>query len=285
MAVRHSSTFRFMDLPVELRLMVYDFLPIRTKHVMFDGGNVEFYAPIITAVVYQVPVQVLRVCKGIRDDAQSILKVKMKVVKNITPRVMMDTSCTELLLGEDGLLTFNLFWFMALEDNGDADFRKWLAKRTATGHSLAKMQGSVLQFLQQAGLQMLEQGQKQNSVDSDNFTVSDDFSFYFALNMQDHLHRETHSMPTNGVDQIHARLRLSGLMMRHLPWRLQADFRCWRLIRTEQSTADAIFRWRVPPGSQGRSNAKSASRFGIGLGELGKRLQLDEGWQVEERLC
>jgi hypothetical protein len=123
MAAHPRQVFRFMDLPRELRLMIYEFLPITTRHQTLhvsNPGHVEYLhaAVSLTVVLLESSVQVLRVCRVIRHEALATIELQLQRMGEITPRVMVDSSALRLLVGAQSLL-FHLLadWFHTIRGN------------------------------------------------------------------------------------------------------------------------------------------------------------------------
>jgi hypothetical protein len=86
MATR-DPPFRFMDLPVELRLMVYEFLPRTIKHTYIvpaaTASNPQPQVELIL-ITKHVPVVILATCREVHAEAKTI-------VWNIVKRFILDS--------------------------------------------------------------------------------------------------------------------------------------------------------------------------------------------------
>lgn len=84
--------FRFLDLPKELRLMVYERLPVRITHHHIDYCNANYVDRTgrATLILRGVPAQVLVICRLIHDEAKTIIMAKIDSISNRLPRVIME---------------------------------------------------------------------------------------------------------------------------------------------------------------------------------------------------
>ncbi|EUC49105.1 hypothetical protein COCMIDRAFT_85699 [Bipolaris oryzae ATCC 44560] len=87
----------FLDLPLELRLMVYEHLSITTKHLVLEHALGEYgRASTIRLVVKSAPVEILRTCRLIHQEAHSYVNrlvercQRLQVIVDLT---MMRTFC------------------------------------------------------------------------------------------------------------------------------------------------------------------------------------------------
>tara|TARA_R110002003_G_scaffold40_12_gene2751 strand:- start:1905 stop:2693 length:789 start_codon:yes stop_codon:yes gene_type:complete len=166
MAALQQAHFRFTELPAELRLTIYEFLPIQTKHVVVDNET-DADSAVTTLLIQQVPVQLLRVCRLVHNEAKGILALKLRSVREATPKIIMDAGVKGALLErKDGILTHTVAWFRALRESERADFREWTAKESSRRASPAQLSRSTLYFVQQAGIQMLHQWRTRVFVDT-----------------------------------------------------------------------------------------------------------------------
>jgi hypothetical protein len=87
----HSTPFPFLRLPKELRLMVYDFLPIRITHVFFRSWIDQKWSSTLTLVVKTIPgLALLTTCKLIHSEAFPILHRKMLAVQRSPVQIIMN---------------------------------------------------------------------------------------------------------------------------------------------------------------------------------------------------
>ncbi|KAF2624739.1 hypothetical protein BU25DRAFT_413284 [Macroventuria anomochaeta] len=89
------QTFRFLDLPLELRRFVYNFLPIRTKHTVIYGGMPENHLSedkpaTFTLNTKIISAQLLCTCRQINLEAKPYVERILAVIKEDIPRITMD---------------------------------------------------------------------------------------------------------------------------------------------------------------------------------------------------
>ena len=68
-----AEFFRFLDLPTELRLMVYEYLPNRTRRIEFVKMDGEKVNTSFTLIINSAPTTILRTCRLIHQEAERIV--------------------------------------------------------------------------------------------------------------------------------------------------------------------------------------------------------------------
>jgi hypothetical protein len=89
----NPQTFRFPDLPKEIRLMVYERLPCKVSHYALTGPSVPSNRTSINLVYVTLPgVAILATCRGIHNEAESILRPHLLAIQKQPVRLIMPTS-------------------------------------------------------------------------------------------------------------------------------------------------------------------------------------------------
>jgi hypothetical protein len=159
MATQGQQAFRFLNLPAELRLIVYEFLTIHMRHhtvytMKPSVAKPDDEHPSVTIILHQVSVQILRVCHAIRNEAQAIMALQVERIREHTPRIIVDSGAVQLLSQRAGILTHTTYWLEALRADEGIDFDDWVRPREL------QVPDEVLCFIRQAGIQMSAQWQK-----------------------------------------------------------------------------------------------------------------------------
>ncbi|KAF1993448.1 hypothetical protein P154DRAFT_567993 [Amniculicola lignicola CBS 123094] len=91
-----NSPFRFLDLPKELRLMVYDRIPIITKHSTFTRSNyteqVNSHHPLVYTfiiITQSISISILTTNHQIHSEASDIIAKKVADVLSKRPKIMV----------------------------------------------------------------------------------------------------------------------------------------------------------------------------------------------------
>ncbi|KAF2026741.1 hypothetical protein EK21DRAFT_115471 [Setomelanomma holmii] len=95
------ARFRFLDLPQEVSLMVYELLPIKVSHISFGLNNtdsLELVRACFPAVV------ILSVCYQINAKAQSILISRLNALREAPLRIVFNID----IISDDA----RLFWLL-----------------------------------------------------------------------------------------------------------------------------------------------------------------------------
>lgn len=114
-AAQAAQTFRFLDLPLEIRLIIYNFLPITTKHhelvdptppeALYEGFPVlansayTFKPPPITLVEKNVPVALRATCRQINRESFDAFRRKLKYISQEPVRLMVHAHSLKHVVG------------------------------------------------------------------------------------------------------------------------------------------------------------------------------------------
>jgi hypothetical protein len=72
-----TQPFRFLDLPAELRFIVYEHIDFMTKHYTLEGTDAPENSSTITFVPKNLPVRILAIFQLINNEAKKFLRPKL----------------------------------------------------------------------------------------------------------------------------------------------------------------------------------------------------------------
>ncbi|KAF2870091.1 hypothetical protein BDV95DRAFT_608113 [Massariosphaeria phaeospora] len=138
-----TKSFPFLDLRKEIRLMVYERIPVTTTLQKGPGVALtdEEYVqtvlkkeppPQITIVRHSVSLAILRTCRQVREEASDILKLKVDDIRSYPTKIIIDCQNLRGTVVEHGILVHLIrpdvpsSWLSQGVAAGDA-FRIWIA--------------------------------------------------------------------------------------------------------------------------------------------------------------
>ena len=85
-----GALFRFLNLPVELRLMIYDCLPLKTRHHIIIIGGDGSPDPVLVIVSRRIPgISILTTCHKIYNEAM-VLRQRVTALSIRPLRLIID---------------------------------------------------------------------------------------------------------------------------------------------------------------------------------------------------
>lgn len=156
MADTEHQSFRFLDLPSELRLMVYEMLPVKiTRHEFVQQSDLPQYFALID---FAAPVAILATCRQIYEEADAILSSKLQQLQSsethcAIPRLEAGGLALDMITMNDGILQAICDWYNALKDNINADFQSCMTDKGYDFQKSLVARG----FVDRSGTESIEQ--------------------------------------------------------------------------------------------------------------------------------
>ncbi|RYN47762.1 hypothetical protein AA0118_g12115 [Alternaria tenuissima] len=159
MANKASQSFRFLDLPAELRIMIYKLMPnytFRTRYVKRNSNGDTTSS--FTIIRYTAPTAMLATCKMIKDEVEAIiLKTRLQIhpirvdeshiplLGSITPRIEADARALYFLGAEKGPVNTISEWYSRIQTNQHTKFEAAFPTCTYDICSLLTKHGYVME--------------------------------------------------------------------------------------------------------------------------------------------
>ncbi|KAH7381393.1 hypothetical protein DE146DRAFT_760827 [Phaeosphaeria sp. MPI-PUGE-AT-0046c] len=88
-----QSAFPFNALPAEIRLMIYECIPVQVQRYDFQAVSISSATPRSFAVISKsIDLSILRTCRKIHDEASAIIQKKLHDIRQTPPRWIIDVS-------------------------------------------------------------------------------------------------------------------------------------------------------------------------------------------------
>jgi hypothetical protein len=156
----NPAPFRFLDLPPELRVMIYNRLPSTTRHCTLVDLMSSTTPPLTRAalVVKYFPVSILSTCKLIRHEATPVLLPRLQRLRAEPMRLITDTLYFEPVMGtnfedikfrDKNTLHSSEFAAVMVEMFDDPTAMRTIAGLPCTMYTVASFGATVTQYVRQ----------------------------------------------------------------------------------------------------------------------------------------
>ncbi|KAJ4294035.1 hypothetical protein N0V90_007724 [Kalmusia sp. IMI 367209] len=146
----NQRPFPFLELPAELRMMVYKELSVTTVHRNVDSEKAAMPGtnPLNFKLVhFGIPVQLLATCRLIQEEAKDILQQEVDLIRSLVPKMIVEINENDFPRGVGGTVQLIGLWHQDLMENPDADFNRWIRLKQT-------LPITTLRFVEQAGHQL-----------------------------------------------------------------------------------------------------------------------------------
>lgn len=100
---KNDSPINFLDLPAEIRLMIYERLPLQIKHYTLDlSTHKQTNVTKVTAILPSLPLGILRTCRVVYDEANKFMQKRVdEEILDQPPKLIytVSTSCSRSIPG------------------------------------------------------------------------------------------------------------------------------------------------------------------------------------------
>jgi hypothetical protein len=90
-SVNNDAPSRFLNLPLKLRLMIYEYLTQVTRHQTFEYTTEDEVLGTTKLVTKSLPVALLATCKFINTEATPIFALKLRMIAAEPMRIIVDS--------------------------------------------------------------------------------------------------------------------------------------------------------------------------------------------------
>lgn len=190
MEPKTKASVGLMDIPVELRLLIYEYIPVERQDVFCplrsdDASREVALSSTLTMLYLLTPFGILGVSRFIRKEASVVTMEKYHQIGLAVPRAAIERIMVHQLFQPCGIISLVTHWYQTLKQtDGNANLRICITEQsTCAPISMFGMPEPMLMFIRLAGYQMLSRTRLLESLHYSNGTAT--ASVFFLVQGKD----------------------------------------------------------------------------------------------------